>query len=335
MACTCSRWFNLMMTHEPWWTKVTHRARFAVGPNQEYRTAPVIDVAVACQLPPLHVFNIADSSSSATSTAFDAAVRRGQFAELKCLRLMQSTAYFSCNASFRRLASATPNLETLILRRLTGNFLTDVDLADCVEGNWPCLTHIDLSLSRRGMLGAITCAAIGRTCLNLTTINLAECRTVNTECLKLLIPSSRLSLLHTLHLDFTTIDDDGLQWIGDRCGPILLHLHIDGCTKVTDAGVVRLFGMLPYDKLQTFCASYCNKIQDASVDAVVERCSRSLRSISLREGVLKGPSPAAIAKMVNCCTALQEAAVLRDRYSGAEGLDKLRRWLVVLGEAAL
>ena len=324
MSCTCSRWFKLMMTHELWWEWLGKSRTCALGGKCERRTAPVIDIAVACQLPPLHTINLTDSSHPRSYTALHKAIDAGQLTNLRCLRLSKANEYLYKVKDVESLAKATPNLTTLILRRLAR--MSEAELANMIEGYWPLLSHIDLAAGTKEVMGPMTCAAIGRSFPLLETLQLSECRGLDTECVKLLL-ASPTRRLHTINVNFTSIDDDALQLIAQRCGSSLLRLQVDGCAMLTDSGVLTLFELLPYNQLEGFSASFCRKVTGSFVGTMVTRCSKSLRNFGLVTNSDKDPSLTILRDLLDRCVALEEVRVLDDEYKGSEGLQKLRSLL--------
>lgn len=201
-----------------------------------------------------------------------------------------------------------PNLKSLTL---SGERITDAVISRLVGRLWENIVNLGFAYSYNLTDAAV--AHIGKTCKNLETLDLEECREIVGRTLQSLAGCPKLRSLDLGWTSVGNIDVQNLRTFTRGCTNLsriilsgcegitnadvagiaacdkLVHVVLTGCSEITDRGVSALAGCPLLEILQL---GSCEYVDGSSIISIADRCPNLkkldlTRCRSLESGVLK------------------------------------------------
>lgn len=114
---------------------------------------------------------------------------------------------------------------------------------------------------------------IVRSCPQLTSLNLSDCRLVTDEALAWLSRSS-ITLQVLILQNCRQLTDAGLNYLANTCHN-LEALHLDGCHRITDDGIINLV-TASGNSIRRLCLSDCSHVTGSTLHAIARLCGPRL-----------------------------------------------------------
>eukprot|EP01097_Dermamoeba_algensis_P003792 TRINITY_DN2581_c0_g1_i2.p1 TRINITY_DN2581_c0_g1~~TRINITY_DN2581_c0_g1_i2.p1 ORF type:complete len:771 (-),score=137.77 TRINITY_DN2581_c0_g1_i2:354-2666(-) len=183
--------------------------------------------------------------------------------------------------------------------------ITDAGL-EALSGNFSGLST--LVIKKSTLVTDLGLQTISEKLQALTVIHLPECRAVSDAGLDFL--TSGCPALENLDLSYTSISDEGLQYVGEGL-EFLKHLYLNECKRVSDVGIHHIVQGCP--DLTTLELRYCPKITNETMKSIAYSPRLAFLDVSwcrsvTDEGIIAlslGPASLSISRLeVEACSEL-------------------------------